>query len=188
MEKQDCLKCCLVEFCSPTLASLKTANLFWLTIKDEDDFQKQLKECHEILEEKGLFTMIMSKRPHKALIYVCRRSALQKDLQQPGVKDFLSGYGYQSIDVDETLEILQQKLKNDPQFPHEIGIFLGYPLGDVIGFIENAGQNSLCSGCWKVYCNECEAMKKFNRFKKCTQVYKRLWSQGRSLAKLTVAA
>lgn len=188
MEKRDCLKSCLVEFCSPTLASLKTANLFWINIKNEEDFHKQLKECHEILEAKGLFTMIMCKRPQKVLLYVCRRSALQKDLEKTGVMEFLQQYGYADTNVDDALSILQMKLEKDPQFPHEIGIFLGYPLGDVIGFIENAGQNSLCTGCWKVYCNECEAVKQFNRFNKCKEVYWKLWNQGRSLWQLTVAA
>ena len=69
-----------------------------------------------------------------------------------------------------------------------IGLFLGYPLGDVIGFIKNAGQNCKCVGCWKVYYNECEAIKAFARFKKCTNVYVRLWNQGRSVRQLTVAA
>ena len=61
-------------------------------------------------------------------------------------------------------------------------------LNDVIGFIKNAGQNCKCVGCWKVYCNECEAIKAFARFKKCTSVYVRLWNQGRSVRQLTVAA
>ena len=54
--------------------------------------------------------------------------------------------------------------------------------------IKNAGQNCKCVGCWKVYCNECEAIKAFARFKKCTNVYVRLWNQGRSVRQLTVAA
>ena len=36
-------------------------------------------------------------------------------------------------------------------FPHEIGLLLGYPPEDVSGFIENGGKNFLCSGYWKVY-------------------------------------
>ena len=37
------------------------------------------------------------------------------------------------------------------KFPHEIGIFLGYPLADVAGFIRNKGRNCKCIGTWKVY-------------------------------------
>ena len=70
----------------------------------------------------------------------------------------------------------------------EIGLFLGYPLGDVAGFIRNRGKNCKCSGCWKVYCNELEAQKRFAQIQKCRQVYTRLWTQGRSLWQLTVAA
>ena len=76
---------------------------------------------------------------------------------------------------------------NSEDFPHEIGIFLGYPLGDVIGFIDNAGKNSRCTGCWKVYCNECEAMRTFARFDKCRAVYQKMWAKGRSIVQLTVA-
>lgn len=39
------------------------------------------------------------------------------------------------------------------EFPHEIGVFLGYPMEDVIGFIENNDKNCLCTGYWKVYSN-----------------------------------
>ena len=46
-------------------------------------------------------------------------------------------------------------------FPHEIGLLLGYPPEDVIGFIENRGQNPLYIGYWKVYSNLEECRKVF---------------------------
>ena len=49
-------------------------------------------------------------------------------------------------------------------FPHEMGIFLGYPLGDVKGFIVHGGKNYLYSGYWKVYENVEETRKKFQLF------------------------
>ena len=109
-------------------------------------------------------------------------------MKQSGVKEFLNEYGYESTDLDYCIERLKSRLKSGETFPHEIGIFLGYPLGDVKGFIENAGKNSKCSGCWKVYCNECEAIKTFEKYEKCKKIYHKLWLQGRSIAKLTVAA
>ena len=36
-------------------------------------------------------------------------------------------------------------------FPHEMGILLGYPIEDVLGFMEQKGKNYLYSGYWKVY-------------------------------------
>ena len=86
------------------------------------------------------------------------------------------------------IERLRMRLASGDGFPHEIGLFLGYPVEDVLGFIENAGQNCKCCGCWKVYCNECEAVRTFARYKKCRDIYKRLWQEGRSVLQLTVAA
>ena len=50
------------------------------------------------------------------------------------------------------------------EFPHEIGLLLGYPFEDVIGFIENEGRNYLYSGYWKVYKNKEEKCKLFNLY------------------------
>ena len=103
-------------------------------------------------------------------------------------RQLLKKCGYESTDADYALRHLRGRLENNEDFPHEIGLFLGYPLGDVIGFVENEGRNSLCCGCWKVYCNECEALQTFRKFKKCTEVYTHLWNQGKSVLQLTVAA
>lgn len=34
------------------------------------------------------------------------------------------------------LEQLRSRLHGSEEFPHEIGVFLGYPLNDVLGFIK----------------------------------------------------
>lgn len=124
----------------------------------------------------------------RALLYLFRPARLQQDLDQPGARSLLARYGYRAFQAEEALAQLQTRLREQGGFPHEIGLFLGYPLGDVAGFIRNRGKNCKCSGCWKVYCNELEAQKRFAQIQKCRQVYTRLWTQGRSLWQLTVAA
>ncbi len=88
---------------------------------------------------------------------------------------------------NEVVQAPKVVAENDA-FPHEIGVFLGYPLGDVMGFIRSGGRNCRHAGCWKVYCNEAETLRLFEKFKKCRDVYLRLWNQGRSVLQLTVAA
>lgn len=178
----------LIEYCSPTLASIKTANLFNYSFETEEELKKQLWELNNRLGKKGIFLKLLYKNEKKALIYVYRKSQLQTDLKQPGVGRFLEKYGYEHLEVNYTIERLESRLAQKGTFPHEIGIFLGYPLGDVIGFINNNGKNCKCLGCWKVYCNECEAVKKFARFQKCRAVYAHLWKNGRTVWQLTVAA
>lgn len=178
----------LIEHCSPTLASIKTASLFSIKYSSETELQKAIEYWNLSFSDKGVELITLKKSEGCALIYVCRKNKLSEDLNKIGVLEFLKNYGYKSADVDECIESLKLRLQSGDKFPHEIGIFLSYPLGDVIGFIENAGQNSKCSGCWKVYCNECEAVKAFAKYKKCKDVYMRLWKQGRSVQQLTVAA
>ena len=160
----------LIDHCSPTLASIKTANLFTCFFKTEEELMENMEYWNRQMKEKGIVLILLRKRERTALIYVCRLSMLNADMKRQGVAEFLQKCGYES------------------KFPHEIGLFLGYPLGDVIGFIENAGQNYKCTGCWKVYCDECEAVRMFEKYKKCKDVYTRLWRQGRSVRLLTVAA
>ena len=178
----------LITHCAPTLASLKTGNLFSLRTNPHQDLHTQLSLWNGRLADKGVSLTLLRQGSGTALVYVYRKSRLQKDLAGPGVARFLAAVGYCSTDADKAVEILKAKLEAGKGFPHEIGLFLGYPLGDVIGFIQNGGKNCKCTGCWKVYCNACEARRLFARFDKCRAVYARLWNQGRSVRQLTVAA
>ena len=180
---------CLVEHCSPTLASLKTANMFSYRYEDESILNSKVERWNELLGHKGVELIVLKKSDGFALIYVCRRKMLERDLAKNGVGEFLSDFGYQSTDTDYAIKKLKSRLKAHSDFPHEIGIFLSYPLGDVRGFIEQGSKNSICCGCWKVYCNECEAQKTFHKFKKCREVYSRLYTSGsRDILQLTVKA
>ena len=48
-------------------------------------------------------------------------------------------------------------------FPHEMGVLLGYPLEDVKGFINNRGRIFLYTGYWKVYSDLQQKMDLFGR-------------------------
>lgn len=115
-----------------------------------------------------------------------REKQLNEILKSTEVQDFLLKYGYTDFSISSSLETLKSNFNSMP-CPHEVGVFLGYPLLDVISFIDNCGKNCECCGYWKVYHNKNEALKTFEKFKKCTNVYKRLFNQGTSIKRLTVA-
>lgn len=139
------------------------------------------------LNPKGISLEILCRRGERALVYVYRNPMLEDDLRDSGVQEFLREYGYRQFDPASCIKRLQERLRSSPDFPHEIGLFLGYPLGDVRGFIENAGQNCICTGYWKVYCNEYETVKLFMKYKKCKDVYTKLFENRiRSVFQLTV--
>ncbi|MBQ1334011.1 MAG: DUF3793 family protein [Clostridia bacterium] len=179
---------CLIKHCAPTLASLKTASLFTVKNVSEGTVQSQLEALNMRFNEKGVFLTLLRFSGGCALIYVYRGTQLSRDLKRKGVERFLSSYGYTGTDMAYAIDHLKTRLKEGEGFPHEIGIFLGYPLADVVGFIANDGKNCKYCGYWKVYCNVCEARKLFERIRKCRAVYSRLWHEGRSVLQLTVAA
>ena len=84
---------------------------------------------------------------NKALIYVYRRADLEKILNRDEIRSFLLNHGYLiddneivgGVNCENIILQLKKKFEKLNQFPHEIGIFLGYPIGDVKGFIEIMG-------------------------------------------------
>ncbi len=169
------------------LAGLKPAGLFSCCLHDEAEILEQVKELNMKLRKKDIVVSVMTKADGRALIYVYRRSRLKKELEKRETAEFLEAYGYGGLSSEKAVARLKKRLAESGDFPHEIGVFLGYPLGDVVGFIENEGRNCKCVGCWKVYCNEHEAVKTFERYKKCTTIYRRLYETGTTVLQLTVA-
>ena len=178
---------CIIEHCSPTLAGIKPAGLFSCCMASEEKILEEIRQLNMELGKKGIVVSVMAKKDGRALIYVYRAGLLKKALENEDTKEFLKKYGYDGLSAEKSVARLKHRLAQFEDFPHEIGVFLGYPLEDVKGFIENEGRNCKCVGCWKVYCNECEAVKTFERFKKCTGIYRKLYERGRTVLQLTVA-
>ena len=69
-------------------------------------------------------------------------------------------------------------------FPHEMGVLLGYPLEDVKGFINNRGRNFLYTGYWKVYSDLQQKMDLFGRFEQAKEQMIRLLSYGMDIQEI----
>ena len=176
----------LVEHCAPTLAGLKTANMFQVNIDDGKDIRLELRVLNGMLGSRGLRAVMLKKSDKKALIYLYRPDCLNRDLDCPAARQILEAKGYQLSSAGNCIVQLIRHMAEDSEFPHEVGLFLGYPPEDVKCFMEDARHGVKCAGCWKAYGNEEEAKKTFLKFKKCTQVYRRELENGRSLLQLTV--
>ena len=178
----------LINHCAPTLASLKTANLFNCNAEYPIALQTAIAGWQALLAPKGVKLLLLRESGNRALVYVYRPDRLARDLQQPGVAAFLAHCGYTGTAPAACLDVLRQKLAVSIDFPHEIGVFLGYPLADVIGFIQNRGKNFTACGYWKVYTDPAAAQKAFDRYKKCERIYARCYHNGTPIRQLTVAA
>ena len=184
----------MIEQCAPVLAGLKPAGLFRYETRDCADLAHRVRSWNEQLNSKGLCVRVMKgcARTHRFLVYVYREAQLSAVLADRAVQEFLRQEGYQlPAEQEQTGALLNQlsrRLCCQAEFPHEIGVFLGYPLPDVVGFIENRGQNFTCCGCWKSYGEPAAARRHFDQLSKCTAVYLRLFHSGTPITRLTVAA
>ena len=75
--------------------------------------------------------------------------------------------------------------KNLP-FPHEMGVFLGYPMADVKGFIKYEGKNYLYCGYWKVYENVEERKELFRTYEEIRKVFVEEARKGKNLWQITM--
>jgi hypothetical protein len=112
---------------------------------------------------------------------------LAKDLQNDLAVQLLAECGYTCGNPNGCIAQLIARLRDDQDFPHEVGLFLGYPPADVEGFMHRKHACKL-SGIWKVYDDVEGASRQFARCKRCTEVYLLRYRQGYSLDRLTVTA
>ena len=153
----------VIKECSPTLAGLKTGNLFNYRYDNISDFRKELASVNRKLNAKGVYVTFLKQNEKSALLYVFRPDRLEKDLSQPAVQNVLKTFGYTDYKVGASIKHLKQRVEENTCFPHEIGLFLSYPVEDVIQFIRQKGCNYKCCGVWKVYCDEALSQKMFAR-------------------------
>jgi len=176
----------LVRNCAPTLAGLKTASLFTCPYEDKEQLYTSLRRLNRRLSSKGLRLLSLRFSERKALIYLYRPEMLSRDLSQDTAHCLLRCLGYDPDCCEKCIARLRNKLRTNPDFPHEIGLFLGYPADDVRGFLELGPDCAKCSGCWKVYGDVDTARKTFEKYKKCTRVYCNRWMQTHDIDRLTV--
>ena len=163
----------LVRHCAPTLAGIKTANLFTCPCRNREKLLAFVRRTNAKLVRKGLRILPLRFSEEKAL------------MSDSTAADILQQRGYCTGSCEKCVGQLAKKLRLEEEFPHEIGLFLGYPPEDVCGFLEN--RTCKCVGCWKVYGDEAAAKKKFAQYKKCTSVYWNQWTKRKDIERLTVA-
>lgn len=174
--------------CAPALAGIKPSNLV-ACYKDKGyDVSAEMKRLNTELNCRDIYFEPICECEKRVLLLCYRKKVLGKVLDMPEVKDFLSDFGYsEATDIDTYIEILKSRFCKS-EFPHEIGIFLGYPLHDVYGFMFHKDEGCLLCGEWKVYHNPEEAQKLFARFSACRKAVLRKVLQGHTLAQMFCAA
>ena len=177
----------IVENCSPTLAGIKTGNIFTIDRVHIKDLSEELRELNQCFIPKGLRAIPLRVTEKNVLLYIYRPDRLKADLSSEEAKEILQEKGYTCKSIESDIVHLIKHICNDGCFPHEIGLFLGYPPIDVKGFMEDTRKGVKCVGYWKVYGDKEKAEKTFSSYRKCTEIYKKYLSGGRCLSQMVVS-
>lgn len=175
----------VIRCCAPTLASLKTGSMFSCPFPSRQDMLCSVRCLNRRLRGKGLRMLPLRYRDGTGLIYLYRPKQLQQDLDHATAHRLLTDRGYACQNPCKCVKQLQERLAQQSDFPHEIGLFLGYPPEDVDGFIHRKHECKY-TGRWKVYGDVDAARRTFAKYKKCTDVYLQQWEQGSQLERLAV--
>lgn len=173
----------LAYFCAPALAGIKPASLFSWFKEGHPSPSLLLAQCQAAFAGTDIRLQVLRECPWRCLILVYRQEGLQRQLEQQAVRGLLKEYGYQG-DFEQLLQQLQRSFQENCGFPHEIGLFLGYPVEDVLAFTREPGRDCKLCGYWKVYHDPAAARRIFARFDRCRAGVCRRLDQGRSLQEL----
>lgn len=160
----DCLTAHLMLECSEVLAEAKPANLVSLV--------NRIRTCGLNLNQTWLlhhqriafrlcnleFLALQSKA--RAILLLCyNRKQLEQYLSHASIRRLLQKAGYEQEDgLDELLIALKQRFADHDRFPHEIGLFIGYPAKDVAAFMGLIKLPLTCQGPWKIYGNPLQSL------------------------------
>lgn len=154
--------------CFAVLMGLKPSNLVSFSKTQVPMFPEYVEEYSEKLSQEGLKLEIICACRKHYLLLVYRPEQLQEYLSKKEAQEILRQDGYpENASLQELLMYLKKRLEERTEFPHEIGLFLGYPLDDVKGFQKYKGSECKMCGYWKVYGDVETARHTFAQFDRC---------------------
>lgn len=170
----------IVDYSAAVLADRKVGNLF--LFPQTENFQAEFNQCAQRLCPFGV-AITEFKVKSGRLIYVYRPERLQEVLDRPECRQCLQSRGYRLSSLEAVLEGFRERIQG-VSFPHEIGFILGYPIPDVLSFLNDLGKNPVLTGYWQVYHDEDEARQTFLELTQCYTRYKELYQSGTPLEDL----
>ena len=112
--------------CAPSLAGIKAADLLTWTVEGREGADL-LSHYAGMLSSRGVRLYVLGSRRGRTLLLIFRPRQLDRWLAQPRVQEMLDRAGYPvSQGTEAMLAHLRRRLQGG-EFPHEIGLFLGYP-------------------------------------------------------------
>lgn len=158
-DPRDCLTAHLMLECSETLAGVKPANLVSLVNRvrpcGKNLYTIWQEQKQELSSSMDMLQFRLLQTTERAMLLFCYHpEQLDRHLAHPGIRALLAKAGYNTaLTAEELLDELACRIRSSSAFPHEIGLFIGYPAKDVAAFMGLVKLPFTCQGPWKIYGN-----------------------------------
>lgn len=184
----DCLTAHLMLECSEVLAGVKPANLISLVNRirpcGRNIYQLWQHHHKDLAVRFSDFTFKVLQTRERAILVLCySRGHLELHLSHAGIRALLHKAGYGADASYETLldELCDRVMTND-SFPHEIGLFIGYPAKDVAAFMGLVKLPFACQGPWKIYGDPAQSLCLADQYRCCRQRMSAILASGNHAA------
>ena len=138
----------LLYLCSPLIKAAKPSCLITLS-------PREASLLPEIFKHTGISVLRLSDSHGRIAFLLYRKSMIAKLIKKPANILFLRRYGYRHFFAQSVLSRFAGRYRSYTvgllPFPHELGLLLGYPIFDVLGYLKYHGKYSLMNGYWQVY-------------------------------------
>jgi hypothetical protein len=149
---------------APTIKGLKAASTVTFCNYDRNMKNNWKAYKNEISHKFNIKTFELKETEKYITVLFYNEDLLNDKLKDVETAKFLWKYGYTTnLNIEASLILLKNRY-DKCNCPHELGIFLGFPLEDVKTFIESPNKEYLLCGYWKVYHNPELALKTFESF------------------------
>ncbi len=164
----ECLAAFVVSSAAEVIAGVKPANLIRILRRTlpcgRCMYQLWQEHGDDVMRDSALQVVTLRADDNGVSLLFYRPELLAKRLAGRTMQSFLLGYGYpQPLSLNAALTHLQ-KVCRDEDSPDEIGMFLGYPLKDVRGFISGSSRPWQGRCLWRVYGPPQRSLRLYQRF------------------------
>jgi hypothetical protein len=162
-----------VQLIAPVLTGAKPAEILSFPNDEKQNARLlSIKSCIKLNSKLSLNEFSFCSKCTKLLIY--NSKALDETLKDKRNIRFLAEQGYPSeYSMDAYINELVLKMQKG-MIPDEIGVFLGYPLKDVMGFIGHSSLKLTKVNGWRVYGDPRISDKKYNAFMEAKESIKEM--------------
>lgn len=140
----------IIRNAAPTIRKHKTSSLINFSNSNRNLNNIWEKYKHEVKAKLDVEYFELKKDASNTFVLFYNSEKIKLSIRDNKNMEFLKRFGYnEHMDTSQCLELLGERFQY--KCPHEIGIFLGYPIEDVASFVDCPNTKCKIVGYWKVY-------------------------------------